>query len=281
MATPSSPAPVLAVGSLTRRGSGKTPAAIAFCQRLTETRGAVHMVMHGTGAPRQVDPRQDTAETVGDEPLLAAAFAPTWIAQDPQAGIDAARAGGADLVILEEEGPATVTPALRVLVEDAVRGFGNRRKWLFGDLHTPMAKGFRTAQMLVTIGPRPAQAGFRDTPLPRSEAVLEPLRTGMTWRGARVLAFAGIGNPDRFFGTLRALGAEVVRQQPLADHQEMTPTLLARLEHEALGLGAQLVTTEKDAVRLPADFRPKVLVVPVRLELADWAQFDRLVAERL
>ena len=48
-----------------------------------------------------------------------------------------------------------------------------------------------------------------------------------------------------------------------------------------MGLGAQLVTTEKDAVRLPADFRPKVLVVPVRLELADWALFDRLVAERV
>jgi tetraacyldisaccharide 4'-kinase len=96
----------------------------------------------------------------------------------------------------------------------------------------------------------------------------------MDWRGLRAVAFAGIGRPEKFFATLRAVGAEVVAAHGFGDHEPFDGRILARLEAEATAARAQLVTTEKDAVRLPARFVRKVLVLPVRLEVEDWGPVD-------
>jgi tetraacyldisaccharide 4'-kinase len=259
------PRPVICVGNLVAGGAGKTPVALSLLALLTERGLKPAALTRGYGGsaagPLRVDPAQHDAAAVGDEALLLAAAAPTWVARDRVAGAKAALAGGAEVIVMDDgfQNPR-LAKDLSLLVIDAAYGLGNGRVMPAGPLRETAASGLARADALVVLGGGgdKSEAYIGETEknlaarLPCLRAELVPVAGAQSdaLKGRRVFAFAGIGRPEKFFQTLRDLGAEVVGTEAFADHQPYTRTTLERLRLAAAAAKAQLVTTAKDAVRL-------------------------------
>jgi tetraacyldisaccharide 4'-kinase len=281
------PVPVICVGNLTVGGAGKTPTVLALAERLVAMGRRPHVLTRGYGGsargPLRVDPERHDCARVGDEALLLAAVAPTWVARDRAAGADAAARSGAGCVLMDDgfQNPRLAAD-LALVVVDGGYGFGNRRLLPAGPLRERIADGLARAQAVIRIG---ADRHGIDRLLPaglaRLEAELCPGPDAPPVAGRRLLAFAGMGRPDKLFATLSAAGAELVGRERFADHHRYRRSEIERLLTRAARAEARCITTTKDAVRLPADLRARVAVLPVVLRWRQPEILDRLLEKAL
>jgi tetraacyldisaccharide 4'-kinase len=279
-------APVICVGNLVAGGSGKTPVVLSLAAVLKARGIEPHIVTRGYGGrlagPLRVDPARHDARAVGDEALLAAARAPCWVARDRAAGVRAAVAAGARAVLLDDgfQNPH-VAKDLSLVVVDAEYGFGNGRLMPAGPLRERISCGLARADAVVLLGDdgaAPPSLASRDRPILR--AALEPV-AGERLAGRRVAAFAGIGRPEKFFATLRQVGAELAIERRFPDHHVFRPGEIAALLGEAERVGAQLVTTAKDFARLAPGERAGIAVLEVELCWRDETALTALLAPLL
>jgi tetraacyldisaccharide 4'-kinase len=266
------PVPVVCIGNLVAGGAGKTPVTLALADWLAKCGIAVHVITRGYGGrlvgPSKVDPAGHAAGEVGDEALLLAARAPCWVARDRAAAVAAAVEAGAEAVLLDDgfQNPA-VANALSLLVVDAGYGFGNGRVIPAGPLRENLGRGLDRADavvLLATSGETPARPEIELGMCPVLPAVLAPI-AGERFAGRCVFAFAGIGRPEKFFATLRSLGAELIAGRRFPDHFPFREHDIAVLRSEADRKGACLVTTAKDFVRVPAQARGGIEVLDVEI----------------
>lgn len=280
------PVPVICVGNLVAGGAGKTPVALAVAEALIRRGARPHLLTRGHGGrergPIRVDPAVHDALRVGDEALLLAAAAPCTVARDRPAGATAAAAAGAGVVVMDDghQNPR-IHKDLSLVVVDGAVGFGNGLCVPAGPLREPVARGLARADALVLVGPDRTGvagrlAGWRAGALPVLAARLVPA-DGDDLAGRRVLAFAGIGRPEKLFATLAGIGATVVRAVPFPDHHPYRPDEVMRLIEHAAAMDALPVTTAKDAVRLPPGIRGAVRVLTVRLVWDDPGALGRLL----
>ncbi|GHD55157.1 tetraacyldisaccharide 4'-kinase [Thalassobaculum fulvum] len=275
-ASPYRPAvPLICVGNAVAGGAGKTPVALALAAELKDLGLRVGFLSRGHGGsergPLRVDPAVHDAAAVGDEPLLLARSAVTVIARDRAVGARFLEGEGADVIVMDDglQNP-TVAPTASLLVVDGGAGFGNGRVMPAGPLREPLDDALARVDAVAVVGED--RAGVADAlagARPVMRGLLEPLPGTERFAGTRVLGFAGIGRPAKFAETLREVGAEVVEFVEFPDHHRWDADEVMELVERARELDATPVTTEKDAVRLPAAARDMVEVFPVALVWRD------------
>ncbi len=284
--------PIICVGNLTVGGTGKTPVVIALAEMLIAQGRKPYILTRGYGGklagPALVDVDHHDAADVGDEPLLLARAAPVIVCSNRPLGARFAISQGADIILMDDgfQNP-TVHKGFSIVVVDGHRMIGNGKVFPAGPLRENARAGLARADAMLIMG-----AGS-STPLPPILAEysgqilyadLVPQVEDGALKDRKIMAFAGIGAPSKFFRTVRKLGAEIVAEVSFPDHHPYTDKDVAQLKKRARDLGADLVTTEKDAVRFPKSAKGEAsgfTTIPVKATFTTPAALEEVLEQAL
>lgn len=276
------PVPLIGVGSMMTAGAGRLPLERAVVRRLSALGRRPHVLLTGVGGrlrgPIRVDTHIHRSRDVGDEALMLSADGPVWVARDLRAGVKAAADAGADAIVLDDG--ARGLPFIKdlwIVAADAEQDLGTRPP--APGSHRELPDGFARADAMVLIGEgeaEPLQSAARAAGLEVLRANVLALNASEL-AGRRLVAFAGIAQPEKAFATLRRAGADVAAEVAFPNHHPYSAEDWDRLLALAEESGAELVTTEKDAARLPADWRRRAWIMRIQLRFEAESQLDALL----
>ncbi len=275
--------PVISVGNATMGGTGKTPLTAYLLASFNRFDINAHSLSRGYGGsekgPLKVSFKHSYKQ-VGDEPLLLARHGTAWVSVGRDDGARAIKGAGGELIILDDahQNPQ-IKKTLSFLVVDGEIGFGNERVFPAGPLREPVKAALSRTDAVILMLPF---SGFKPDaelldklkPKPVIRAYLSPSNPPPQ---GKLFAFAGIGRPDKFFAALRRAGAELVDSLAFANHKPYSPEDIKNLLELAKEYDAQLITTEKDYVRLPKGFEKHVTSWPVSVRFEDELGLRRIL----
>lgn len=267
--------PVICVGNVVVGGSGKTPVVRTLLHYLQNMGLTPHIISRGYGGylrgPVRVDPAIHTLGEVGDEPLMLAPHSPIWVAKDKVAGAKAAIAAGATVLILDDglQNPS-LHKDISFLVVDATRGFGNERVLPAGPLREPIAAALSKTTAIIWIGSgNDNLRNYLSKQKPFLTATASTIALNGDVSSGRFIAFCGLGNAQKFYDGLTAQRVNVIKTVDFPDHYAWSTFEIRKLLEEAETLNAKLVTTAKDAVRIPQSLRDQIIICDVELKFSD------------
>jgi tetraacyldisaccharide 4'-kinase len=284
--------PVLCVGNYHGGGAGKTPTVLALAKLLRELGETPVVLSRGyrgrLRGPVRVDLARHIAADVGDEPLMLAQSVPVVVARDRADGVALAKSQAATVILMDDgfQNPAVRKDASLIVI-DSRRGIGNGKVMPAGPLRAPLAVQIERTDALIVVG----DGSAADDVAARVTAAGKPVLYARfvpdeaslaALQGKRVLAFAGIGDPERFFRTLLASAVEVGAAKVFADHHPLSQREIEELQFEARRNALTLVTTEKDLARLRGpqglpDWAQAIVPFAVTLECEDAAALRTFV----
>ncbi len=273
--------PIFCIGNLVVGGAGKTPTSIALAELLLENGHRPGLVARGYGGlergPLKIDLARHSARDVGDEPLLLARTAPTWIGRDRVAAIKLAEQECSHVLLDDGLQNPNIRPDRAFLVIDSAAAFGNGHLIPAGPLRETLEEAMKRITAIILIGENIEQkiAGRARCPIIRAN--WQPNLPSDFPGTDKFFAFAGIARPEKFYATCRAAGLTLVGTEDFADHHFFTEAELQRLQNRAAAEQARLLTTEKDWVRLSDTMRKQITPFPVKLTFDDVEVIKRVI----
>jgi tetraacyldisaccharide 4'-kinase len=278
------PVPVISIGNFVLGGAGKTPVTIAVAKTLQAMGHQPHIISRGYGGslkgPLQVDLLQHQSLQVGDEPLLLAQHAPTWVSKNRKAAVNLAINSGADILLLDDgHQNYTLEKDFSIVVVNEAQGFGNERVFPAGPLRQSIKSGLKTTSALIFLSQKTESlpVSLRSIQCPLIRGKIIPIAP----KPCAVMAFTGIGHPGKFRQTLEEAGYEIKSFVPFPDHYPYKEEDLRKLRMRARVERASLITTEKDALRIPPTIRKDILVLPIELAFEPMTALESLLKEFL
>ncbi len=254
--------PVIAIGSAIIGGSGKTPSVIYVCEILEKNGYKPHIISRGYGGSAndviKVSPEMNYS-VVGDEAIMMSKYYPTWVSKNKYKALYFAEKDGANILVLDDALQSyNIFKNLSIYVYDSIQSFGNKLIIPSGPLRESIDSVLNRSQIVFLINtdncPVISKNQFQQN-------INYKISIKPEIRDKRLMPFAGLGFNKKFFDQLYNEGLDITLTKEFPDHHQYSQDDMYTLLDEANKNDSYLITTEKDHLRIPNEFKSSVGII--------------------